>query len=87
MGDRIVCLVWALVSGVLAVLAFQRMRWAAVALVVSAGVVALFCLVGSLFSPPLVVPGVLAAATAACCCSRRRSAGWPVVRRSAHGMM
>ena len=60
----IVCLVWALVSGALAVLAFQRMRWAAVALVVSAGVVALFCLVGSLFSPPLVVPGVLAAATA-----------------------
>ena len=38
----IVCLVWALVSGGLAVLAFQRMRWASVALVVSAGVVALF---------------------------------------------
>lgn len=60
----IVCLVWALVSGVLAVLAFQRMRWAAVALVVSAGVVALVCLAGSLLSPPLVVPGVLAAVTA-----------------------
>ena len=35
----IVCLVWAVVSGLLAVLAFQRMRWAAIALVVSAGVV------------------------------------------------
>lgn len=58
------CLVWALVSCVLAVLAFNRSRWAAIALVVSAGVVALFCLAGSLVSPPLVVPGVLAAAAA-----------------------
>jgi hypothetical protein len=58
-----ICLFWALLSGALAVLAFQRRRWAAVALAVSAGVVALFCLVGSVFSPPLAVPGLLAAAT------------------------
>ena len=60
----IACLVWAAVSGVFAVLAFNRMRWAAIALIVSAGVVALFCLAGSLVSPPLALPGVLAAATA-----------------------
>ncbi len=59
----IVCLVWAAVSGALAVLAFNRMRWAAIALIVSAGVVALFCLAGSLVSPPLALPGILAAAT------------------------
>jgi hypothetical protein len=58
------CLTWGLVSGVLAVLAFNRMRWAAIALIVSAGSVALLCLAGSVVSPPLVVPGVLAAATA-----------------------
>jgi hypothetical protein len=58
------CLVWALASGVLAVLAFNRMRWAAVSLVASAGVVAVFCIAGSVVSPPLVVPGVLAAAAA-----------------------
>jgi hypothetical protein len=63
-ATAIVCLVWAAVSGVLAVLAFNRMRWAAIALIVSAGVVALFCLAGSLISPPLALPGVLAAATA-----------------------
>jgi hypothetical protein len=61
----VVCLVWAVVSGVLAVLAFQRRRWAAIGLGVSAAVVGLFCLVGSLLSPPLVVPGLLAAATVA----------------------
>jgi hypothetical protein len=58
------CLVWALVSGVLAVLAFNRIRWAGIGLVVSAGAVALLCLAGSVVSPPLAVPGVLAAATA-----------------------
>ena len=60
----IVCLVWACVSGIFAVLAFNRMRWAAIALIVSAGVVGLFCLAGSLVSPPLALPGILAAATA-----------------------
>jgi hypothetical protein len=58
------CLVWAVVSGVLAVLAFNRFRWAGIALVVSAGSVALLCLAGSVVSPPLAVPGVLAAVTA-----------------------
>ena len=61
----VVCLVWAVASGLLAVLAFQRRRWAAIALVISAAIVGLFCLVGSLLSPPLVVPGLLAAATVA----------------------
>ena len=61
----VVCLVWAVVSGLLAVLAFQRRRWAAIGLVISAAIVGLFCLVGSLLSPPLVVPGLLAAATVA----------------------
>ena len=42
----------------------NRMRWAGIALIVSAGSVALLCLAGSLVSPPLAVPGVLAAATA-----------------------
>jgi hypothetical protein len=58
------CLVWAVVSGVLAVLAFNRLRWAAIALVVSAGSVALLCLAGSVVSPALAVPGVLAAVAA-----------------------
>ena len=58
------CLAWALVSSVLAVLAFQGVRWARVALVVSAGSVAVACLGGSLVSPVLAVPGVLAAFTA-----------------------
>ena len=61
----VVCLVWAVVSGLLAVLAFQRRRWAAIGLAISAAIVGLFCLVGSLLSPPLVVPGLLAAATVA----------------------
>ncbi len=61
----VVCLVWAVASGVLAVLAFQRRRWAAIGLAISAAVVGLLCLVGSLVSPPLVVPGLLAAATVA----------------------
>ena len=61
----VVCLVWAVVSGLLAVLTFQRRRWAAIGLAVSAAIVGLFCLVGSLVSPPLVVPGLLAAATVA----------------------
>jgi hypothetical protein len=61
----VVCLVWAVASGLLAVLAFQRRRWAAIGLVISAAIVGLFCLVGSLVSPPLVVPGLLAAATVA----------------------
>jgi hypothetical protein len=59
----ITCLLWAAVSSVLAVLAFNRVRWAAIALIVSAGVVALFCLAGSLVSPPLALPGLFAAAT------------------------
>ena len=57
----IVCLLWALVSSGLAVLAFQRVRWAATSLVVSAGLVAVVCLGGSLVSPVLAAPGVLAA--------------------------
>ena len=61
----IVCLLWAVASGLFAVLAFQRRRWAAIALVVSAGVVGLLCLAGSLVSPPLAVPGMLAVATVA----------------------
>jgi len=61
----VVCLVWAVVSGLLAVLAFQRRRRAAIGLVISAAVVGLFCLVGSFLSPPLVIPGLLAAATVA----------------------
>jgi hypothetical protein len=61
----VVCLVWAVASGLLAVLAFLRRRWAAIGLVISAAIVGLFCLVGSLVSPPLVVPGLLAAATVA----------------------
>ncbi len=61
----IVCLLWSLASGLFAVLAFQRRRWAAIALVVSAGVVGLLCLAGALVSPPLAVPGILAVATAA----------------------
>jgi len=61
----VVCLVWAVVSGLLAVLAFQRRRWAAIGLAVSAAIVGLLCLVGSLLSPPLLVPGLLAAATVA----------------------
>ncbi len=60
----IVCVVWSLVSSGLAVLAFQRVRWAAYGLIVSAGLVALLCLAGSLVSPVLAVPGVLAAAAA-----------------------
>jgi len=61
----VVCLAWAVVSGLLAVLAFQRRRWAAIGLVISATIVGLFCLVGSFLSPPLVIPGLLAAATVA----------------------
>ena len=57
----VVCLLWSLVSGALAVGAFRRVRWAVVALIVSAGLVAVLCLGGSLLSPVLVVPGVLAA--------------------------
>jgi ABC-type siderophore export system fused ATPase/permease subunit len=60
----IVCLLWAVLSSGLAVLAFQRVRWAATSLVVSAGLVALVCLAGSLVSPVLAVPGVLAAVVA-----------------------
>jgi hypothetical protein len=60
----IVCLLWSLASSALAVLAFVRKRWAAIALIVSAGAVAMLCLAGSLVSPPLAVPGLLAAATA-----------------------
>jgi hypothetical protein len=59
----VVCLVWAVASGLLAVLAFQRRRWAAIGLVISAAIVGLLCLVGALLSPPLVVPGLLAATT------------------------
>ncbi len=57
-------LAWALVSSVLAVLAFQGVRWARLALVVSAGAVAIVCLAGSLISPVLAAPGALAALTA-----------------------
>jgi hypothetical protein len=57
----IVCLAWSLISGVLGVLAFHRVRWAAIGLICSASAVAVFCLAGSLVSPSLAVPGVLAA--------------------------
>jgi hypothetical protein len=60
----VVCLFWSLASSALAVLAFVRKRWAAIALIVSAGAVAMLCLAGSLVSPPLAIPGLLAAATA-----------------------
>jgi hypothetical protein len=60
----VVALVWSVVSSVLAVLVFRRVRWASYALMVSAGLVALMCLGASLVSPVLAVPGVLAAATA-----------------------
>jgi hypothetical protein len=60
----VVVVVWSLLSGILAVLAFRRVRWAAYALVASAGTVAVVCLAGSLASPALAVPGVLAAAAA-----------------------
>jgi hypothetical protein len=63
-ATAIVCLVWSVLSSVFAVLAFLRKRWAAIALIVSAGSVGVFCLAGSLVSPPLAVPGLLAAATA-----------------------
>jgi hypothetical protein len=58
------CLTWALTSSVFAVLAFQGVRWARVALVVSAGAVAVCCIGGSVVSPVLAVPGALAAFTA-----------------------
>jgi hypothetical protein len=63
-ATAIVCLVWSVLSSVFAVLAFLRKRWAAIALIVSAGAVGVFCLAGSLVSPPLALPGLLAAATA-----------------------
>ena len=63
-ATAIVCVVWSLASSGLAVLAFRRVRWAAYGLVVSAGLVAVLCLAGSVASPVLVVPGVLAAAAA-----------------------
>ena len=63
-ATAIVCVVWSLTSSGLAVLAFRRVRWAAYGLVVSAGLVAVLCLAGSVASPVLVVPGVLAAASA-----------------------
>ena len=62
-ATAIVFLVWGVVAGVLAVLAFNRTRWAAIGLVVSAGLVAVVCLAVSLASPVLVLPGVLAAVT------------------------
>jgi hypothetical protein len=60
----IVAVLWSVVSAGLAVLVFRRVRWAAYGLVASAGLVAVMCLAGSLVSPVLVVPGVLAAAAA-----------------------
>jgi len=83
----VVCLVWAVVSGLLAVLAFQRRRWAAIGLVISAAIVGLFCLVGSFLSPPLVIPGLLAAATVALLLqsSAQRWLGWRDVPGAARG--
>jgi hypothetical protein len=63
-ATAIVCVVWSLTSSGLAVLAFRRVRWAAYGLIVSAGLVAALCLAGSVASPVLAVPGVLAAAVA-----------------------
>ena len=63
-ATAIVCVVWSMISSGLAVLAFRRVRWAAYGLIVSAGLVGLLCLAGSVASPVLVVPGVLAAAAA-----------------------
>jgi hypothetical protein len=71
----IVCLVWSLASSGLAVLAFRRVRWAAYGLIVSAALVAVLCLAGSLASPVLVLPGVLAA-TAAGLLLQTRSHHW-----------
>jgi hypothetical protein len=58
----VVVVFWSTLSGILAVLAFRRVRWSAYALVASAGTVAVVCLAGSLASPVLAVPGVLATA-------------------------
>jgi hypothetical protein len=63
-ASGVVSVVWSAVSSGLAVMAFRRVRWAAYALVVSAGLVAVLCLAGSLVSPVLAVPGLLAAAAA-----------------------
>jgi hypothetical protein len=59
----VACLVWAVLSSALAVLAWNRRRWAGFGLAASAALVALVCLAASLVSPVLVVPGVLAAVT------------------------
>ena len=53
------------------------MRWARVALVVSAGAVAIACLAGSLISPVLAAPGVLAAITAVLLLRPAVHAGFP----------
>jgi hypothetical protein len=63
-ASGVVALVWPLVSSGLAILAFQRIRWAAYGLVASAGLVAVLCLGGAIVSPVLVVPGALAATAA-----------------------
>ena len=75
----IVCVVWSLTSSGLAVLAFRRVRWAAYGLVASAGLVAVLCLAGSVASPVLAVPGVLAA-TAAVLLLQGRAHHWFTTR-------
>jgi len=59
------CLVWSIVAGLLAAFAFRRARWGWVGLLASTAVVAVICLLGSLVSPSLVVPGGLAVLTVA----------------------
>lgn len=60
----IVVMVWSLVAAVLAALAWRRLGWARIALVVSAGLTGAVCLVGAITSPVLAAPLVAAAATA-----------------------
>ena len=78
-ATAIVCVVWSMTSSGLAVLAFRRVRWAAYGLVVSAGLVAVLCLAGSVASPVLAVPGVLAA-TAAVLLLQGRAHRWFTTR-------
>ncbi len=61
----IVCLVWSASAATFAALAFRRVRWAWVGLLVSCVAIALLCLLGSLVSPSMAVPGALAVLTVA----------------------
>ena len=76
----VVCLVWALVSGLLAVLAFQRRRWAAIGLAISAAIVGLFCLVGSLSRPRSWSPACWLRRRSPCCSSLGAAVAGPAGR-------